>query len=172
MLRGRQTQMQIQSNISCRLKYVCVVIWLYTSSHRNRRVGRHRHTHSNKQIKSSLCRHSERHVTVRLHVYSTGPEDRGMYGHEGRNAEGIASVSQIFYHRETPEIVLHVSRSHCIWKCLQAKNKEEFGNTGSIANCQTTLPEIFRRIFGIICGIYYFTFGCVCVFGHIPRFLA
>jgi len=27
---------------------------------------------------------------------------------------GIASVSQIFYHRGTPEIVLHASRSHCL----------------------------------------------------------
>jgi hypothetical protein len=72
---------------------------------------------------------------------------------------GIASVSQIFYHRGNPEIILHVSRSHFLWKCLQAKNKEEFLNVGNIANCQTKIPEIFRRIFGFICCIYY----CVCV---------
>jgi hypothetical protein len=83
---------------------------------------------------------------------------------------GIASVSQIFYHKGTPEIVLHVLRSHCLRKCLQAKNKEEFGKAGSTANCHTKIPEIFRRTFEIICGIYYLCV-CVCVFRHIPRFL-
>jgi len=60
---------------------------------------------------------------------------------------GIASVSQIFYHRGTTDIV-HVSRSHCLRKGLKAKNKVEFCNAGNIANCQTKIPEIFRRIFG------------------------